>query len=173
MMGPVSEKRLELVHPTLAMLIRMLAEDLSEPIGVTQGLRNSSEQDALYAQGRYSLDVVNQRRRLVGWAPIEADENIRTVTEAKPGYSYHEFGLAVDVVPFESSGEPDWNENHPIWREIIENGESLGLTSGVSWRDEPHFQLTGRFPETPTDEVRRLAQTGGIQAVWNAAGIQS
>lgn len=171
MLGPISEKRLELVHPKLASLIRTLAEDASEPIGVTQGLRNSKEQSALYAQGRQPLDSVNALRAAVGLAPLDADENIEPVTHAKPGYSWHEFGLAVDVVPFESSGEADWDEAHPIWSELVDSGEMLGLTSGKSWNDEPHFQLTGRFPETPTDEVRRLFASGGLQAVWNAAGL--
>lgn len=171
MMGPVSEKRLALVHPVLANFIRILAEDLSEPLGVTQGLRKSAEQDALYSQGRLPLDTVNQKRLLVGWAPVTPDENIKPVTNAKPGYSWHEFGLAVDVVPFESSNEPDWDENHPIWQEIVSAGEELGLASGISWRDEPHFQLTGIFPDTPSDVVRALFASGGLQAVWNAAKI--
>jgi len=171
MLGPTSERRLTLVHPTLAFLIHQLAEQMSEPIGVTQGLRNAKTQAALYAQGRQSLDSVNSLRAIAGMSPLDVDENISPVTDAKPGYSWHEFGLAVDVVPLETSGVPDWNVSHPTWAEIIELGEALGMTSGISWHDEPHLQLTGRFPEVPTDEVRQLFASGGLQAVWNAAAI--
>jgi peptidoglycan L-alanyl-D-glutamate endopeptidase CwlK len=141
---------------------------MSEPLGVTQGLRISAEQHALFAQGRMSLDDVNALRLAVQWAPLAAADN-KKVTNAAPGYSWHEFGLAVDVVPFESGGQADWNETHPVWMEIVNKGQELGLKSGISWKDEPHFQLTGRFPDTPTDEVRMIYQQGGVQAVWAAA----
>lgn len=172
MFGPVSEQRLALVIPTLAGLMRVLESQMSEPIGITQGVRSDDEQQALFMQGRYSLDQVNAARAKVGWARIMASQNIRSVTNAKPGYSWHPFGMAVDAVPFDSAMHPDWNEEHPVWRELIIKGTELGLTSGISWKDQPHFQLTGRFPVTPTEEVRLLAQAGGLPAVWAAAGIQ-
>jgi len=173
MLGPVSMKRLSLVEPTLAQLITMLSEQMSEPIGVTQGLRTKAEQDALYAQGRYSVDVVNDLRKIVNLAPIDARDNVKTVTNAASGYSWHEFGMAVDVVPMESFVNPDWDESHPVWNELVTKGQALGLTSGVAWNDEPHFQLTGRFPETPTSEVRTILAMQGLSGVWSAAGIQT
>ena len=57
---------------------------------VTQGLRTYAEQDALYAQGRT--------------VPGEI------VTNAAAGYSWHNFGNAVDLVPEDITiGQPDWN----------------------------------------------------------------
>src|SRR6266403_2775916 len=172
MFGPISKQRLALVEPTLAELMYTLESQMSEPIGITQGVRSDMEQEALFMQGRYPVDQVNALRLKVGWALILASQNIRTVTNAKPGYSWHPFGMAVDAVPFDSAMHPDWNEEHPVWKEMIEKGKALGLTSGISWKDEPHFQLTGRFPVTPTEEVRLLAQAGGMQTVWSAAGMQ-
>jgi hypothetical protein len=173
MLGPVSLKRLSLVEPTLAQLITMLSDQMSEPIGVTQGLRTDAEQFALYEQGRASVDFVNELRKNLGWAPIQPGENIGTVTNAKPRYSWHGFGMAVDVVPLESGNQPDWDESHSVWQELVTKGEALGLTSGISWHDEPHFQLTGRFPVTPDDEVRQIFAMSGMQAVWSAAAIQT
>jgi len=170
-LGPVSMKRLALVNPILAQTIQRLAYQMSETIGVTQGLRTEKEQAALFAQGRQPLDVVNAMRLVVGWAPLDVSANIEPVTKAQPGYSWHEFGLAVDVVPLESSGEPDWDTDHPVWQEIISKGTALGLTSGISWKDEPHFQLTGRFPVTPTDEVREIYSVKGLNGVWQAAQV--
>ena len=172
MLGPVSQGRLKLVHPKLAGYIVQLDNQMSESLGVTQGLRTDDEQDALFAQGRLPVDQVNALRAKVGWAPIQASDNLRPVTNAKPGYSYHGFGLAVDVVPFDSAMHPDWNETHPVWQELIQKGEALGLTSGTSWKDEPHFQWVGDtgWPATPTDEVRELYRTGGLQAVWQVIG---
>lgn len=170
MFGPVSEQRLALVEPTLSQLMHVLESQMSEPIGITMGVRSDEQQDALFAQGRKPVDQVNALRAKVGWAPIQPSEN-RIVTKAKAGYSWHPFGMACDAVPFDSLMHPDWNETHPVWQEMVTKGQELGLLSGVSWKDEPHFQLTGRFPETPTDEVRAIAQVGGMQAVWEAAGI--
>jgi hypothetical protein len=144
---------------------------MSESLGVTQGLRDDDEQMALWAQGRMQLDQVNALRAKVLWAPITEAANEKPVTNARPGYSWHPFGMAVDVVPEDSSGQPDWNVNHPVWQELVTKGEALGLTSGISWKDEPHFQLVGRFPVTPNDEVRAICKQGGIKAVWDAAGI--
>jgi hypothetical protein len=172
MFGPVSMGRLNLVQPTLKDIMIVLESQMSESIGITQGVRTDPAQAALWAQGRIPVDQVNALRKALGWAPIDVSDNA-IVTKAKPGYSWHSFGMAVDVVPFDSQQHPDWNESHPVWQEIVTKGEALGLVSGISFEDTPHFQLVGRFPTTPDDEVRALAQTGGMQAVWQAANIQA
>jgi len=173
-MGPVSQQRLTQIHPTLAAKIVQLEKNLERTIAVVQGLRTSDEQGALFAQGRLSLSSVNELRVKVGWSPLSAQQNIDTVTHAKPGQSYHEFGMAVDIAPEDVDTRAlDWNGSHPIWKEMIEKGEALGLTSGVSWRDEPHFQLTGKWPlNKPPDEAKLLLNTEGLHAVWLAAGIE-
>lgn len=161
-MDAISEARLNLVHPRLADRVRRMAYMLEQEkivIRVVQGLRSWAEQDALYAQGR---TVPGQR-----------------VTNCKGGYSYHNFGLAVDCVPDSlwDDGKfiPDWDASHPSWKRMIAIGESLGLESGAGWRtfpDAPHFQLTGRFPvSSPTDEVRQIFRDGGMKAVWEATRI--
>ena len=157
-MDPVSESRLGEVHPKLAEKVRSMAELLAGEnieIRVVQGLRSWAEQAALYAQGRTAPGKV--------------------VTNAKPGTSWHNFGLAVDVAPFDS-GIPDWNSSHPSWKRIVAVGESVGLVSGSQWRtfpDWPHFQLVGQLPVSPDDSVRAEYQTGGIDAVWTSTLLDS
>jgi len=171
-MNAVSEQRLSQVHPALAAkIVKLDSQLLVSTLIVSQGLRTSDEQRALYEQGRSELYVVNDLRKKVGWAAITEDDNI-VVTAAAPGYSWHEFGLAVDVVPQSEDGSLDWNANHPIWREIITKGEALGLVSGNAWNDTPHFQMTGTLPVTPDDLVRSTFAAGGMQAVWQKTGIQ-
>lgn len=159
-MDAVSEQRLALVMPTLADKIRYLCRLLEaegEEIRVTYGLRTVAQQDALYAQGR------------------NGDTRPR-VTNAPGGYSYHNFGLAVDCCPSQFGPDqpfnPDWNETHPTWVRMEALGQQLGLTNGAHWRtvhDAPHFQLTGRFPEgAPSDELRAILRDKGTQAVWDA-----
>jgi len=170
-LGAISAKRLTLVHPVLGDKILTLSNQTSFPFGVTQGLRTYAEQHALFAQGRLSLMDVNQLRQDVGWALIDLEQNV-VVTNADEGLSWHNFGLAVDLVPYELDGEADWNSSHPCWAELIEKGTELGLTNGKSWKDEPHFELVGRFAVgAPDDEVRSLFTSGGLTAVWEASGI--
>lgn len=155
-MDTVSEQRLSEVHPKLANLIRMMAHQLeleSIPIRVIQGLRTWEEQDALYAQGRTSPGNI--------------------VTNTPGGYSWHCFGLSADVVPMDKLTQlPDWNVSHSSWQRIISLGENLGLVSGSNWRtfkDYPHFQLTGIFAVNPSNHVRDVFKRGGIPAVWSEA----
>jgi peptidoglycan L-alanyl-D-glutamate endopeptidase CwlK len=159
-----SEARLGTVHPQLASRVRKMAAMLLEEdieIEVVQALRSWTEQAALYAKGR------------------DDDGNIvdksQVVTNAKPGHSWHNFGLAVDVSPFDE-GIPDWNSSHPAWKRIIAVGESLGLVSGANWRsfpDAPHFQFTGQLPLSPTDAVRTAYETGGQEEIWKRTGLDA
>lgn len=136
--------------PRLAETIRQLADRLSVEnitIRVTQGLRTWADQDGLYAIGR----------TLPG----------KIVTNAKSGESWHNYGCAVDVAPFDG-GIPDWDVNHPAWVRIVAVGESIGLRSGVAWKDEPHFELTEKYPPDPPQAVKDLYAQGGVQAVWDS-----
>ena len=154
-MDTVSEARLQLVCPALAAKIQSLAlmlQDEGITFRVTQGLRSWNDQDKLYQQGR----------TLPG----------KIVTNAPAGHSWHEFGLAVDVVPMDPL--PDWDTTHPVWTRLINVGESLGLYSGSEFthiKDEPHFQLTGTFPVSPNDEARQIFKNAGMEAVWQEAGL--
>jgi peptidoglycan L-alanyl-D-glutamate endopeptidase CwlK len=163
-MDAISETRLAAVHSLLKSKIeelwgQMRAKQID--FRITQGLRTVAEQAALYAKGR------NAAGEIV--SPGEV------VTHAKPGASWHQFGLAVDFAPI-SNGAPDWDLSHPEWITIRDAGEKLGLVSGSRWlpkslTDWPHFQLSGVFPVSPTDQVRELYANGGLEAVWNASGL--
>ena len=153
-MDSVSETRLALVHPLLSHKVHAMAQDLAAKgiyIRVVQGLRTKEEQDALYAIGRTAPGHI--------------------VTNARGGYSNHNFGMAVDCVPGirgEGPWVPNWNASHPDYQDMISAGIAQGLVSGSTWihmPDEPHFQLAG-IPVTPTDEMRAALQQG-LPFVWS------
>src|SRR5271169_3642766 len=154
-MDSISTQRLALVWPTLAEKITWLIgalEDQKILVRVVQGLRTYAEQDVLYAQGRTTVGP--------------------RVTNVKGGFSYHNFGLAVDCVPSlpdTTVYSPDWSGGSHAWETMIELGVAAGLTSGANWvslPDRPHFQLTGQYPVNgPNDVVRELAK-GGLPALW-------
>lgn len=154
-MDTISEARLAQVHPALAARIYRMANLLApQTFRVAQGLRTFAEQAALYAQGR------------------TAPGNI--VTDADAGYSMHNYGFAVDCYPNNPDGTIDWGPSHPDWKAMEQCGVSVGLVSGANFIrlvDAPHFELSGRFPSSTTDEMRSLFASGGLQAVWDAAGI--
>jgi len=65
------------------------------------------------------------------------------VTNAQGGESYHNYGLAIDVVEI-SDGQAIWRADNFDW--IGELGKSLRFEWGGDWtrfKDRPHFQMTG------------------------------
>lgn len=164
-MDTVSSARLSLVCPKVSDLAYQLDSRLAQEnivIRVVQGLRSWSEQQALWQKGRDANGHVT-------------DPGI-VVTNAPPGHSWHEFGMAIDVVPMDD-GQPCWNLSDPRWARIVAVGESLGFYSGSHFvhpkPDWPHLQLTGKFPVSPTDEARQIFKDAGMEAVWQEAGITS
>ena len=90
---------------------------------VYQGFRSFAEQDALYAQGRTKPGQI--------------------VTNAKGGYSLHNYGCAVDLV-FIDNGRPSWDEKYP-WHILGQIGKKHGFEWGGDWPsfpDRPHLQIT-------------------------------
>ena len=90
-------------------------------------------QAALYAQGRTAPG--------------------RIVTNARPGYSYHNFGLAIDVVPTELLALHRWGDTlkhqvrtDELWNRVGAIGKELGFRWGGEFRtlpDRPHFEWSG------------------------------
>ena len=120
---PVSDKRIQSLHPS----IRMQATDFIKEansnsdgtlIRVAQGFRTYAEQDALYAQGRTTSG--------------------NKVTNAKGGYSNHNFGLALDIVGI-TNGKIDYNLD---WKSLSTLGKSKEFEWGGDWKfkDKPHFE---------------------------------
>lgn len=153
-LSTASHKFLSSVHPQLAARIRQLASALQQrtpPIRcvVTSGLRTFAEQEALFAQGRTRPGSI--------------------VTNARPGQSYHNYGLAVDLASLRTDSDAiDWRDHSPNWPIIGETGQRLGIEWGGVWRsfvDRPHWQLTTGLR---LSECLELHRRGGVQAVWNA-----
>lgn len=104
---------------------------------VSSGLRTMEEQAAIYGQGRSSFwykgkDYGNPSKGIV--------------SNAKPGYSYHNFGLAVDYfLTSEDGSKAIWVVNND-WKRVAAIAKSLGFEWGGDWssfKDYPHLQMTG------------------------------
>lgn len=106
------------------------------------GTRSYAEQTALYAQGRTKPG--------------------RIVTNAKAGFSNHNFGVAVDVAVFKGKA---WLPESPAYAWLGPIGEAAGLKWGGRWTvpDRPHYE----YPTGLTlAEMRARAASG--KSVLNA-----
>lgn len=105
---------------------------------ITEALRTYEYQDYLYSKGR-TLKYENGRK-------------LEIVTNARGGYSNHNFGFSFDFALLLPNGktivwDTDRSDNLdslPDWSEVVIEGKRLGLEWGGDWRkfvDMPHFQM--------------------------------
>jgi peptidoglycan L-alanyl-D-glutamate endopeptidase CwlK len=154
-----SEAQLATVNPDLATKVRAAADSLAAAgtyLLVVSGLRTSDQQNALYAQGRTTPGHV--------------------VTNAKAGYSMHNYGLAVDVVPYLSGqgGALNWSLNTPQYQVMVTAMKAQGLVWGGDWvtfPDGDHFQMPG-VPASPNQAMigdYGAGDTAALEAIWTNA----
>ncbi|MFD1134741.1 M15 family metallopeptidase [Paenibacillus urinalis] len=114
--------------------VKLAAEKLIErcysegvEIRLTAGYRSAAEQQRLYEQGRTKP------------GPI--------VTNAKPGQSNHNYGLAIDFVLVQSGYSMSSDDDHDgiaDWAEVVAQAKLLGFSWGGDWitfKDYPHFEM--------------------------------
>lgn len=120
-------------------------------------VRTFEQQARLYRQGR-RIDVIHQKAHQLcedyhrpDLATILMDVGPQygpIVTNAAPGESLHNYGMAFDAVPM-VHGKPVWNADETSithWNTYGELVRSAGLEWGGDWRtfkDYPHAQMPG------------------------------
>ena len=120
---------------------------------VTSTLRTADEQAALYAQGRKSLQVVNELRSKANMGALPPKENLYTVTncDGVTRKSRHQDGGALDVVPAEK-GKPIWpKDTDPRWGQIAEVMVKHGFRWGMDWNGDGRTRYDGDKTETMID----------------------
>lgn len=104
-------------------------------VKIISGTRSYSEQDALYAQGRTKPGP--------------------KVTNARAGFSRHNFGVAVDIGVFKGS---KYFQEHPAYTWLGPIGEAQKLDWGGRWKtpDRPHYEYpTGLTMAQMRDRVAK------------------
>lgn len=117
---------------------------------VYETLRSAELQELYYARGRTTIPPY------------------RRVTNAQSNlYSWHGYGLAVDVI----SKSKRWSPSKDWWYMVAVIFKDEGLDWGGDWEDVdlPHFQF-GSLRKTPSDLARKLYRQGGMEAVWREVG---
>ena len=141
-----TNRRIKTLHPAIILkateFINRAETELGIKLRVFAALRTWEEQTELYAKGR--------------------TQSGRKITRAKAGESYHNYGLAIDVVEIKN-GQPLWK--NPNWEKIGKLGESIGFTWGGRWtgnkNDRPHFQLTFGNHHTVLAQLYKSGQRTG------------
>lgn len=105
-------------------------------VQISAGYRSLEEQASLYGQGRvYSYKGKNYSNLAK-----------QIVTNAKPGQSYHNYGLAIDFFIVSDDGRRAiWTVNSK-WQRVAAIGKELGFIWGGDWssfKDYPHLEMTG------------------------------
>ena len=110
------------VHQAVLKFIKA-CKDQGIDLLITSTYRDYASQDALYAQGRTAPG--------------------KKVTNAKAGYSFHNFRVALDFVPI-VHGKAQWNDT-ATFTKCGEIAESLGFEWAGRWKsfkELAHIQIT-------------------------------
>jgi peptidoglycan L-alanyl-D-glutamate endopeptidase CwlK len=144
MVDQVTLDRIKLMHPDLrnetehiysAQIVPALSGRAYCRFAYTY--RTFDEQAALYAQGRTKL--YDSKGNKLG-----------KVTNSKPGQSYHNYGLAFDIV-LVADGNATWDDvkdfdgdSKSDWMEVVKIMKDNGWEWGGDWKgtivDKPHFE---------------------------------
>lgn len=147
------------LHPNFrAALDKLLAQAAAEniPFRVFEAYRTPERQEWLYAQGRTRSGGV--------------------VTKARAWESFHQYGLAVDLVLF-IDGQWSWSNDGPLrthWSRLGEMASEVGLRT-LAW-EAPHVEWPVTIAEATSAPMLASGDEGwrdNLEAVctrWRAAG---
>ena len=135
-MDSITMTRIEKLHPIVRDEVQEIITECDSAltgkakIRITQGLRTFQEQTQLYAIGRTKPG--------------------KKVTNAKPGQSIHNYGLAVDICLIIDGKTASWdtakdwdNDQIADWYECVKIFAKHGWQWGGNWKtfkDLPHFE---------------------------------
>ena len=142
------------VHPIIKQMtetmIAILQNQGLQPF-VVSTFRSFSEQNALFQQGRNG-------------------DNRGTVTNAQGGESWHNYGLAVDIVFYRpGTNQPSWDAPAADWDALGRAGLAAGFTRWLGQsQDRPHFEYHPTWTRSPGVLASTFRQEG-LQAVWEKA----
>jgi len=141
MKDKITLDRIQLLHPKLRDEVTDAYNEIYNALTgtytcrFTHTFRTFAEQDELYAKGRSKPGNI--------------------VTNAKGGFSYHNYGLAIDIVLVnKSTGAAVWDvkvdsdkDSISDWIEIVNILKQFGFEWGGDWKfkDYPHFQKTFNY----------------------------
>jgi peptidoglycan L-alanyl-D-glutamate endopeptidase CwlK len=129
--------RIKLLHPKLRDEADKIYDEICKALTgraicrFTSTLRTFAEQNAIYAEGRTKPGSIK--------------------TNAKQGFSFHNYGLAIDIALIIDGKTASWDmkgdfdkDGKSDWMEVVAIFKQFGWEWGGDWKffDGPHFQKT-------------------------------
>lgn len=142
---------LENLAPKFRAVVEAVLADIPEAV-LFESYRSPERSDWLYGMGRDYSD---------------GRANGGTVTRAAAGHSWHNFGVAGDLI----HRTLQWDAPAEWWARL---GRSIILHGGIwggAWRvaDLPHAQLAG-LRVSPDNDIREMLNEGSLEAAWAELG---
>ena len=139
-------------RPKVETLLARCAQ-AGHPVRAYCTVRDPFEQARLWRQSRSREQIagaVEQLResgahRIAACIIAAGPQNGRRVTNAMPGFSWHQYGEAVDCFVL-AGGRAEWDAEHPGYANYAAIAEELGLKAGRDFGDSPHVQLRHAEP---------------------------
>ena len=141
-MDKITLSRIETAHPAVRAQLREIYSEVCQRLTgraqcrFTEVLRSNARQAELYAQGRSKPGKI--------------------VTNAKPGQSWHQYGLGIDFCLIIDGKEASWNtvtdydhDSIADWMEVVNIFKEHGWEWSGDWktfREAPHVQCTFGLP---------------------------
>lgn len=166
---PVSESRLKLVLPDLAIRWRRVAQAMwnqhERQMRVTDGYRSFGDQWKYWSAGRL-------KDKNGDWIICDG---AKVITHALPGESFHNYGLALDSCFMGDDAYLGKDPHgHNLWEEYGRLCLENSLVWGGNWKgmrnDRPHCEITYGLS---IHAVQILYEDGGLKAVWNKCKLMS
>lgn len=131
-----TKERILLLHPkaisVFQSFINAVETELFITLRITNGFRSFEEQERFYNQPTDGID--NDKDGKID----EADE---CITKAKAGRSYHQYGLAIDIVPI-INDKIDYSYDYSKIAKIAKRYNIVWGGDFVHFKDKPHFELS-------------------------------
>lgn len=158
--------KIALLYPGIRPLAYRILQDVlittKRKMNIVQSLRSFEEQQAIYSKGRTLTNGV--------WQVTDLKQ---IVTNARPGLSWHSYGLAFDtawagVDPY--LGKETQELRAQLWKQYGLIGQSYGMRWGGGFHlvngvnDLPHFEMAYGLS---INQALELYDNGGLKSVWS------
>lgn len=145
------------IYPPFLALVKLLVQNCHNRKAdyyATNGLRSFEDQAAKYALGRTT------------------GEKGHIVTKAPPGYSAHQYGVAIDFCFDADLAKPGLQPGWDIkdYKILAEEAVKLGLDAAYYWqsfKEGPHVQLNLRKYGIEWPKLIEIIKKNGLNEVWN------
>lgn len=141
------------MNPDFVILINGLIAGLrgdGHDVRVVAGFRSFADQQERFERGRLKPGAI--------------------VTKSPAGHSWHNYGLAVDIVLNDDSGDPAWPEaSSPFWQRLADGALARGAVWGGQFGFPAHIEYHPALARNDAGSLIEDFECFGLDMVWDRA----